>query len=60
MTRIENTNTEEFVVTKTENTNTEENNFSVKKKKKTLVKPLPTLKCSNQVQANKSVVRNQM
>ena len=39
-------------------TDTEENNFNVKKK--TLVKPLPTLKCSNQVQANKSVVENQM
>jgi len=59
VTRIVNTNTEKFMVTKTENTNTEENNFSVKKKK-TLVKPLPTLKCSTQVQANKSVVENQM
>ena len=40
-------------------TNTEENNFTVKKKK-TLVTPLPTVKCSNQVQANKSVVEDQM
>ena len=40
-------------------TDTEEHNFNVKKKK-TLVSPLPTLKCSTQVQANKSVVENQM
>ena len=40
-------------------TNTEENIFTVKKKK-TLVTPLPTVKCSNQVQANKSVVEDQM
>ena len=40
-------------------TDTEENNFNVKKKK-TLVSPLPTLKCSTQVQANKSVVKDHM
>ena len=40
-------------------TSAAKNNFTVKKKK-TLVKPLPTLKCSNQVQANRSVVEDQM
>ena len=37
-------------------TNTEENNFTVKKKK-TLVKPLPTLKCRNQVQAQQDLMK---
>ena len=39
-------------------TNVGENAIIVKKE--TLVSPLPTLKCSTQVQANKSVVEDQM